>query len=272
MTAVRIAHISDPHLSTIPSWRDLSTTKRFFGRMNWLINRRRIHHEHLLKAAVTTILKDPPEAVILTGDLGQLGLAAEFESTGDLLSPLSRAGIPVYLVSGNHDYYGAQDQAAQCAFKELQKSLTVDNPPTPEGIVSFDNGNIQLLLLETGCPTPLFASGGHIRAEQIDQLRQTVSKQGAPALRIVAGHHPLLTAAGYRLPAQCGIDEPAILHQFLAEAHADLYLCGHIHHPFQVALSETCTQYCAGSITSSGRIHYIQSDGVQWNVTWESVI
>lgn len=58
----------------------------------------------LAEAAVDELLAGRPDAVLVTGDLTKDGERVSHEYVaGQLLARLRRAGIPVYVVPGNHD-------------------------------------------------------------------------------------------------------------------------------------------------------------------------
>jgi len=63
----------------------------------------RVNTAPFLERAIRTLLALPqqPDALVITGDLADLGRAAEYRHLARLLSPL--ATMPVYLMPGNHD-------------------------------------------------------------------------------------------------------------------------------------------------------------------------
>jgi 3',5'-cyclic AMP phosphodiesterase CpdA len=81
VTATVLAQLSDPHMRLPPDDQGAGAA---------------------LEAAVRAVLAlDPlPDAVIVTGDLADGALPAEYERVRDLLAPLP---MPVHLLPGNHD-------------------------------------------------------------------------------------------------------------------------------------------------------------------------
>ena len=57
----------------------------------------------LLSAFVEQILSDPPHALILPGDLTFNGAVESHEDLAEKLRPVLHAGIPVFVIPGNHD-------------------------------------------------------------------------------------------------------------------------------------------------------------------------
>ena len=108
MTAMfTIAHISDPHLAPLPSpdFRAL-LGKRLLGYLSWTKRRRHIHRPEVLRALAEDLASQPVDHVVVTGDLTNIALPAEFSNAAHWLSEL---GDPdkVTVVPGNHDYYVA---------------------------------------------------------------------------------------------------------------------------------------------------------------------
>lgn len=59
--------------------------------------------EELLSAFVEQILSEPPDALILPGDLTFNGAVESHEDLAEKLRPVLHAGIPVFVIPGNHD-------------------------------------------------------------------------------------------------------------------------------------------------------------------------
>src|SRR3974390_3813832 len=87
-----LAHLSDPHLAPLPepSWFEL-IGKRVTGYINWRRKRHLIHNPAVLAAIVADVKAQAPDHIAVTGDIANIGLAAEFlrgrEWLGHLRSP-----------------------------------------------------------------------------------------------------------------------------------------------------------------------------------------
>lgn len=247
--SLRIAHLSDPHISLPPGWRDLST-KRFFAWLNWLISRWFRHSLSKLRDVVTALREYRPDAVLLTGDLGQLGLPQEFDYLATLLEPLYYAGIPVLATQGNHDAYGAkrggEGEEAFRRFRErFQKGIETDT----EGVVRLQG--IPILLLDQGRPTPLFQSWGETVRPPLEEIMKR-GKREAEAVPLAAGHYPIRTAKGDPLPRYFSLRDSEQLLEIFRSLGVRAYLCGHYHQAYAIELFPGCVQYCAGSVTARG--------------------
>src|SRR5438105_293980 len=100
-----LAHLSDPHLGPLPLPRlgDLSG-KRGLGFLNWMRSRRLRHRPEVLDAVVRDLKAAAPDHIVVTGDLVNLALKAEFPPARQWLARLGSAH-EVTLIPGNHDAY-----------------------------------------------------------------------------------------------------------------------------------------------------------------------
>jgi len=107
--AYALAHLSDPHLSSLDGarWSDL-LNKRVLGYLSWRRRRRFVHRRDVLDRVVADLLATEPDLVLITGDLTHVGLPSECETAARWLDGFAR---PLCLVPGNHDRYVADDPA-----------------------------------------------------------------------------------------------------------------------------------------------------------------
>ncbi len=250
-----LAHISDLHLALPIRWHEVNR-KRLPAWVNWITHRRLRHDPARLRAAVEQLVARPPDLLVVTGDLGQLGLTSEIRLAGEMLRPLHEKGVPILIASGNHDAYHQRDEDAREAFREVSEALRGDVEIDDAGIVSC--GPLRLILFQQGVSTPIFYAWGALRPGILQTVRQRLPDDG---VRIAAGHFALRRANGRRLPMAAGLHGDRELLDFLSEQHVDAYLCGHIHKAFDTPLGNGCTQHCAGSITTAhGRARYYRVD------------
>ena len=100
-----IAHITDPHLSPapMPGFADLRL-KRVMGFINWKRGRERLNDMGVLKRLVDDLRAQRPDHVAVTGDLVNIGMAAEFHRAALWMETLGEP-YDVSFVPGNHDAY-----------------------------------------------------------------------------------------------------------------------------------------------------------------------
>ena len=102
---LKLAHLSDPHLP-LPDrvdWRDLMN-KRVTGYVSWHRHRRSVHDPRVLTALKADLEETKPDHMVVTGDLTNLALPAEFDRAIDWLAKLGRPE-DISVIPGNHDAY-----------------------------------------------------------------------------------------------------------------------------------------------------------------------
>lgn len=163
-------------------------------------------------------LEPNPAAVVVTGDLVDLGSIVEYERLKTLLAPLT---MPVYLLVGNHD-----DRAA------LRRVF--DDHAYLHGADEFvhyavDVGPLRLIALDSQIPGQ---SGGHLCDARLAWLETQLGQaQGKPVM--LALHHPPFVSGIGHMDRQRLAPEAA---QRLAEIvrrypNVERVVCGHVHRP-----------------------------------------
>ena len=222
-----IAHLSDPHLSD-PRFggRVLASPKRVLAYLSWRLRKHGRHDHSVLAAAAKDIIGVNPDAVVVTGDLTQLGLPSEYEQVRSWLPTL---GDParVTLVPGNHDLTCADSPA-----KTRERwSPWMPSGTTRDGRDAFPSvrrqGKLALIGLSSARPSwPLLATGslGPQQLERLDSVLQETGSKGC--FRVVFLHHPLnddLVGRRKRLT------DSADLREVLDRRGVELVLHGHAH-------------------------------------------
>ncbi|HRJ70514.1 MAG TPA: metallophosphoesterase, partial [Beijerinckiaceae bacterium] len=223
------AHLSDPHVGPLPTprWRDLAG-KRLTGYWNWRTSRKTIHNMEVLAAIRDDIVAHRPDHIALTGDLVNIGLAAEFPLAQRLLDGLGD-GTQVSVIPGNHDAYvtGSLDAMTRV----FSPCMTGD-----DGVTGFPylrtRGGIAFVGVSSGIPTaPFFASGavGPDQMRRLETLLADLRLRNIPVVVLI--HHPP-HRAGARFGR--GLRDAGALEHLLARHGADLVVHGH-NHRFSVA-------------------------------------
>jgi 3',5'-cyclic AMP phosphodiesterase CpdA len=195
-----LAHLSDPHLPPLPAagLREL-TGKRVMGYLNWKRNRHRIHRREVLDALVCDIQTQRPDHIVVTGDLVNLALKAEFAPARAWLQGL---GTPdqVTVVPGNHDAYV---RATAHLFAETFGDFMRGDGDGATAAVSFPllrrRGPLALIGVSTAVPTaPLMATGrlGPVQRDALEPILQQLATE--PLFRVLLIHHPLRSRAKYK--------------------------------------------------------------------------
>lgn len=252
-----IAHFSDPHILFLRnSLGGMRNFKQALGLANWVFRRRQVHRRARMDAVISHLLEVKPEAVVITGDLCQLAIPADYARFGRMLEPLHSAGIPVILLRGNHDHY-SPGIAAQLAFNKLRERFAL-GCINAHGVARI--GGVEFVPVDAAVPTPSFHCWGRIDAGQLSLLRGHLAKSSC-GVRVAFGHFPLLRADGTPLPERMALREAAQVLELLRAHEVRAYLCGHIHKPFHVLLPGDIPQYCAGTITGGGVLRLLRING-----------
>jgi 3',5'-cyclic AMP phosphodiesterase CpdA len=219
-------------LSPVPAlaWRH-ANVKRLLGYVNWWRARRAVHVREVVDRLTADLARQRPDHIAVTGDLVNFGLPEEHEAA---LAWLHSLGAPehVSVVPGNHDTYvhlhadpgHGRWQAYMCSNAAGRALADVGHtePPYVRRL-----GDIALIGLASGVPTPPFVSSGQLGSGQRRWLVEVLRRARAAYLvRVVMIHHP---PHRYRDEWRTGLRDAAALERLLAEEGAELVLHGHFH-------------------------------------------
>lgn len=241
---MRIAHITDIHIARPPSPGEYNI-KRLLGYVNYRLFRSRLYREHIARNALTRLMENPPDLVLLTGDITQHGLNAEFDAATELLSPLVNLAIPVITVPGNHDMYGP---ASAKRLGKFIKTMLLDLKPDAQGVFRFPD--VEILPLTQGVQTPPFMSYGRQNSGELRRAREVWADPPDGVMRLACGHFPVIDSHGGTLLSLRGLREPNKLIEFCRMHSVSGYFCGHNHKRYISPLPGGCIQYAAPALSS----------------------
>lgn len=220
-----IAHLTDLHVRPrgVPAYRVVETNM-------------------LAARAIEAVraLQPSADGLILSGDLTDCGLEAEYQELGAMLAGLA---LPIYAVPGNHDRREVLRRAlphlpGMSAQSEFVQYVVEDH-------------SVRLVMLDTVVPG---AGHGMLCARRLDWLRGTLAARPAAPTMIVM-HHP---------PFDCGIEhmdrirlqggEPEFRAIVAANPQVERIVCGHHHRPIHVRYAGTI------ATTSAGVAHQVALD------------
>ncbi len=127
-----------------------------------------------LRAVVADVRRqpDPPDVLLVTGDLTDHGAAAEYATVRELLDPV---GVPVYVIPGNHD-----DRSA------LRAAFGLPGTGADPVQYAVDLGPLRLVCIDTTIPGQ---APGALDAARLDWLDAELARApDQPTL--LAMHHP----------------------------------------------------------------------------------
>ncbi len=208
---MRIAHLSDLHIYAPDSMRvsEFFThglpNRRWLGGANFVLGRAGVHSVEVLRAAVAAVGDARADHCVVTGDLSNLAIDAEFAFVRSILSPL---GGPdrLSVVPGNHDYYTPEAVRAarfEKHYGDLVFGAGTDNSGTPAvapGAGAFawpypafkDFDGCRLILARTPAATPPGFSWGRLGEQQMAEInRLSVEAAGQGRYVVLAQHHHL---------------------------------------------------------------------------------
>ncbi|MCE4222862.1 metallophosphoesterase [Methylobacterium sp. C25] len=223
----RLAHITDPHVGPLPrpKLRQL-LSKRATGFVNWHRGRGRHHDMGLLADLVADLRLQDCDHIACTGDLCNIGLPDEWETSRIFLEALGTADS-VSFVPGNHDAYVRGSLEGLLAACGAWTSGEDDRA----GVFPYlrRRGPIALIGLSSAIPTKPFAATGRVGPPQIEiaeKLLRALATESDPPFRVVMIHHP--PHPGGARPGRELKDAEAFT-AMIARAGAELILHGHNH-------------------------------------------
>ena len=221
-----LAHLSDAHIGPIPRPNLAELLgKRATGYANWLWKRAEQHDMGVLALIVADVKAQAPDHVLMTGDIVNIGLAAEIARARDWLAALG-APEKVSYTPGNHDAYVTD--STQLLHETLAPWTRGEGAGQGFPFMRKREG-IALIGLDSGVPTGPFIASGRLGQAQLARLSDLLEQTGAEGLtRVVFVHHPP-NVGGARILR--GLDDAADFEATIAKYGADLILHGHNHKP-----------------------------------------
>ena len=204
-------------------------------------------HVHAVAAALDYAHATPHDLVLITGDITQRGLPAEFAAAGDWIRAMPQ---PVFVTVGNHDvpYW---DLMARL-FWPWRAFEAATGHPAHDHEFRRDALMVRGVTTARGWQARLNWSKGVIDLDQTRRAATALRQAPVGALRILACHHPLIEMIGTPMTGDVKRGDAAA--QIFAEAGVDLIMTGHTHIPFAlpIELSDRCS-YAVGCGTLSHR-------------------
>lgn len=188
----------------------------------------------MLEACVADLglCRPVPGAIVVTGDLTDCGLEAEYQA---IRRRLARLGPPVYVIPGNHDRR-----------ENLRAAFAGEGYLPSEGdklCYAADLGPLRLLALDSLVPGQ---EHGEIGERQLAWLEARLAEApGRPS--VVAVHHPPIVTGMPGMDA-IGLVDAAALGQVVGRHRNVLrILSGHHHRPIQALWHGTLASVCPGT-------------------------
>lgn len=196
--------------------------------------------EELVDAFLAEVTEQKPDALILTGDLSFNGAVESHKALAEKLADVEAAGVPVYVLPGNHDVYNHYAARFQGDGYELVEPAVAGDFARIYGDFGFDeaiardgdsisyvaqlNKETRLLMLDTNT---LEKPCGLSKATLAWVEQQLAAAQAAGQRVIAAGHQNLYKHTVFNFGYVIGQGEAlaALLRQYGVE----VFLSGHLH-------------------------------------------
>jgi 3',5'-cyclic AMP phosphodiesterase CpdA len=231
---LKFAHLTDIHLPIPgpPSLEDL-LNKRLLGYLSWTRKRQHWHKEEVTVALIDDMKREGCEAALLSGDVVNISLEAEFEAADAFLARAFE-GLPLFLCPGNHDAYVRTPWATSLGRLErymtgARREAPVLRPPKDfeDFPYAVDIGPARLVAANSSPPTAPGLATGALGAMQLARIESELREAGRLGrYRILMLHHPVTAGVVSRRKA---LDDRHELAAMLARTGVELVLHGHAH-------------------------------------------
>lgn len=256
MNRFTLAHVSDLHLPFEPklSLRQ-RLSKRQLSVLSWR-RRRHLHRREILDALIADVRAAAVDHVVVTGDITNFSLPAEFRQAAAWLAALAPPGA-LSLVPGNHD---ALVPVVAAEGLDLWAGWTRSEHGWP---FTHRVGGLALIGLNSALPTAPLLARGRLGDDQLQRLERILVAEGAAGrVRIVALHHPPAAGAvGWRK----ALADRQALADVLRRAGAELVLHGHARDARLDALPGPREPIPCLCVPSSSALPSAHDQGARWH-------
>ncbi|MBX3191149.1 MAG: metallophosphoesterase [Labilithrix sp.] len=223
---MRIAHLSDVHvLAPRPSAIDIGTRFVSFGRAL-------DPAERLRKLATGLGRAREADHVVISGDLTELGTAAQLETFAEALHDARIDPRRITLVPGNHDAYTGGDAWSRA----LDGPLAAFREGSAErGVKIVERDGVTFVPLDVSCHQNVLRAAGELSDLDIEALDRRLTDLAGRPVVVVLHHSPFVhsTFAWQWLHGLRGAERLTDVLTRHREVHV---LHGHLHHDVDLAL------------------------------------
>jgi 3',5'-cyclic AMP phosphodiesterase CpdA len=221
-----LIHVSDLHVHRLPRHPGLYFSKRALGAANLVLRRGRRFPPARARALVAQLAALDWQHLLVTGDLTQLGTAAEFARARDLLAPLlARGPRAVTVLPGNHDRY-VPEPPGRGAFEAHFGEYALSGALLTRQLTEC----WWLAAWDSAVPAPWNSAAGRVAPETLAATSAWLAGLPAGARVIVANHYPVFFPPPHQYAAHHDLTNQEAVARWLLEHPVRLYLHGHIHH------------------------------------------
>ncbi len=170
-----------------------------------------------------------PDAVVISGDVGQRARHGEFQRARAFIR-LAQATAPVFIMPGNHDvqWWRRPFVGGQAMYRKFRQYFGDDLTPTlklPEAVIASVLTSHGLSLASVSHIND-FTVKGHLPKREIDRARRVFAGAPAEAARVLVVHHNVLRGD---ISQRMGLARWRTAQRRIVDSGADVVLCGHDH-------------------------------------------
>ena len=229
---MKIGHISDIHwLDTTNAHFSDFLNKRISGGINLLAGRAKKHSKETTECALQKLKDLGCEHLVVTGDLSNLALPAEFQSVKHVLNQYFPDNS-MTVVPGNHDFYTRESQIARrfemYFYPSKPGNLDLGLKETWPFVKIYKN--VAFIGLNSAQPRPWFVAAGRLGQTQLDNLTKALEHpEVASRFKVVVLHHHLFQVLKTPGETLRHLDDRKPFLDICLNAHVNLIVHGHNH-------------------------------------------
>jgi len=230
MKPIRLAQISDFHITHL-TWNPLRLfSKRFLGNLNWLFSRKGIFSTEAIDALPSFLSSLQLDHILLGGDFTTTSLPEEFRLARAFVDKLP---APWIAIPGNHDQYTYRAYRQKRYYQSLSNPREAIRERTDFFNLS-DHGleahrlapKWWLIALDTTRATNLYSSRGFFSPKLEERLNELLSMIPSDHSILLLNHYPFFQNVTVRHSLSRGNALEALLRK---EPRIKAYLHGHSH-------------------------------------------
>jgi 3',5'-cyclic AMP phosphodiesterase CpdA len=259
--SIEILHLSDLHFQAYPRSVHEWVSKRALGALNWFLKRQKKYPKERITQLIQKTTSLSWDHVVVSGDLTQLSLEAEFAEARQALAPLLTHSERATIVPGNHDYYVPEALAADYFQQYFGEFFG-------EGVIHtrYLGEDWHIIGWNSAHPNPWYSAAGTVTRATFVATERYIGAQAPGAKFVIVNHYPIWFPAG-RLPEAEHelLNLAQVQHWLSTQPQVRLYLHGHLHrnwshtlryptHELQVVNSASSTMLMPAGASSFHRL------------------
>lgn len=186
-----------------------------------------VYNDEIVDALLDNTITEQPEALILLGDLTNVGAYEDHVLMAEKLTALKAKGIDVYVVPGNHDLQQSSSTIFETVYANFGFNQAFSRDSDSLSYAAKLNDEFWLLALDTNEDK---MANGHLSDISMSWIEKILKEaKQAEAYVLVFSHHNLLRHSMPGTEKSFMIDKADELTALLLRYGIPLYLSGHRH-------------------------------------------